>query len=69
MVTVTHKPVTHEIAKGGKVCPECGVSLAGLDRTAHARHHWPKQNPLRPTLKGDALQRFLAIIGEQHKGE
>lgn len=43
-----------------KVCPECGVSLEGLDIAAHSLSHWPEY--LAPATSGKEARQRQAML-------
>lgn len=42
-----------------KVCPECGISLSGLNISAHALTHWPEY--LNPATSSKLARKRQAL--------
>ena len=43
-----------------KVCPECGISLDGIDKAAHSLTHWPEY--LDPAKSGKDARKRQAML-------
>lgn len=43
-----------------KVCPECGISLVGVDYLAHAYTHWPEY--LDPAKSSKEARKRQALL-------
>ncbi len=48
------------VSTTSKVCPECGVSLEGLDNAAHSLSHWPEF--LDPAVSGKEARKRQAQL-------
>lgn len=49
-----------------RICPECGVDLAGRDGTAHALSHWPEYlDPVRDSRQARERQEICRAGGEE----
>jgi len=52
-----------ELVESG-VCPECGVSLEGIDPVAHAGKEWRGQGDAAPKEGTKAYERQQALLGK-----
>lgn len=45
-------------------CPECGISLEGIDIAAHAEQHWPEyaRGAQHYRVNKEAQRRYAALV-------
>ncbi len=56
--------MTEDTSTTSKVCPECGISLSGLDVSAHSLTHWPAfLDPAKSDKEARKYQLMLANGG------
>ena len=61
--------MTEQTIKVSKVCPECGISLEGVDYHAHSLMHWPDYLDPAKSSKEARKRKALLDAGGVTKGE